>query len=879
MTTPTTVNVRLQLRADTAANWTAANPTLLANEVGLETDTKKLKVGNGSSAWNSLAYFPSIVSGGTVLGNLEIGTTGTLTFEGSTADGFETTLAVTNPTADRTITLPNQSGTVVVSGNASIVDADIAANAEIAVSKLADGSARQLLQTDAAGTGVEWTSNVDIPGTLDVTGAATFDGAVTVAGDLTVNGTTTNINTQNLVVEDKNIILGDVATPTDVTADGGGITLKGATDKTINWVDATDAWTSSERFSVPLGSAASPSLTFTGDENTGIYSPGADQVAISTNGTGRLFVNSDGTVSVGNALTFSGATSLGLRASTNTAVGNLLVLQKSNDGTNPANIAFCKSRGTASSPTAVLSEDVSAAFFGLAFDGTTYQSIGGIKYVVQGIAGTNDVSGYITLDTRPSGVGAFTQERLRITSDGKVGVGTSAPDNPLHVVGAASTTFTNNPIVLKLTSSNTFAAGVGGGISFTGKYNSGGAFADLAFISGIKENATDGDYAGALVLGTRPNGSGGGSMERLRITSGGNVGIGTTSPATPLEVSGTSAQIRVIDSAVDMRVLPLAGGQAGIFGTASNHSLVLWTNSTERARITSSGQLLVGTSSARGDHVFQIEGSNYELSSPRFTRFGDNAVSPGVVLAKTRGTTAGSNTIVNAEDRLGRLEFQGTDGTATRTAALIDVFVDGTPGTNDMPGRLVFSTTADGASSPTERMRITNGGSIYFGVTSDPSGTVGGSAFLVAGSDRKILRLATTTTAAVGLAEFYNANGSVGAIATSGTSTSFNTSSDYRLKENVTAVTDGITRLQQLKPSRFNFIADPAKTVDGFLAHEVQSVVPEAITGEKDAVDDDGNPIYQGIDQSKLVPLLTAALQEALAEIESLKARVTALEP
>ena len=154
-------------RRDTAANWTSVNPVLLANELGLESDTKKFKIGNGSSTWGSLAYFPSIVSGGTVLGNLEIGTTGTLTFEGSTADGFETTLGVVDPTADRTILLPNQSGTVVVGGNASITNADIAANAEIAVSKLADGAARQVLQTDAAGTGVEWTDNVDIPGTLD----------------------------------------------------------------------------------------------------------------------------------------------------------------------------------------------------------------------------------------------------------------------------------------------------------------------------------------------------------------------------------------------------------------------------------------------------------------------------------------------------------------------------------------------------------------------------------------------------------------------------------------------------------------------------------------------------------------------------------------
>ena len=130
MTTPTTLQVQLQLRSDTAANWTSVNPILLAGELGRETDTGKIKIGDGSTVWASLAYQP--------FGGL-------------------------------------------------ITDANIAANAEIAVSKLADGAARQLLQTDAAGTGVEWTDNVDVPGTLDVTGTGTFDGNVTIAGDLTLN--------------------------------------------------------------------------------------------------------------------------------------------------------------------------------------------------------------------------------------------------------------------------------------------------------------------------------------------------------------------------------------------------------------------------------------------------------------------------------------------------------------------------------------------------------------------------------------------------------------------------------------------------------------------------------------------------------------------
>jgi hypothetical protein len=149
---------------------------------------------------------------------------------------------------------------------------------------------------------------------------------------------------------------------------------------------------------------------------------------------------------------------------------------------------------------------------------------------------------------------------------------------------------------------------------------------------------------------------------------------------------------------------------------------------------------------------------------------------------------------------------------------------------------------------------------------------------------------------------FANPNGNVGDIRTNGSATSYVTSSDYRLKENVEYDWDATTRLKQLRPSRFNFIADADTTVDGFLAHEVQDIVPEAISGVKDemkeeeyevtpaVLDEDGNvvteavmgtrevPEYQGIDQSKLVPLLTKALQEQQTLIESLEARITALE-
>jgi hypothetical protein len=118
----------------------------------------------------------------------------------------------------------------------------------------------------------------------------------------------------------------------------------------------------------------------------------------------------------------------------------------------------------------------------------------------------------------------------------------------------------------------------------------------------------------------------------------------------------------------------------------------------------------------------------------------------------------------------------------------------------------------------------------------------------------------------------------VGNITITTSTVSINSTSDYRAKENVVDIADGISRLKELKPYRFNFIRDPSTTVDGFFAHEVSPLVPEAVCGEKDAVDEDGNPDYQGIDQSKLVPLLTAALQEAVAKIEALEARVATLE-
>ena len=182
--------------------------------------------------------------------------------------------------------------------------------------------------------------------------------------------------------------------------------------------------------------------------------------------------------------------------------------------------------------------------------------------------------------------------------------------------------------------------------------------------------------------------------------------------------------------------------------------------------------------------------------------------------------------------------------------------------------------------------RGNDGGSIINALYLDMSdgGTAKFNSSVLIGQTSGSAQLEVTATSAENVAEWRNynndgrgfafqnsSNSTVGGITWNASSTSFNTSSDHRLKENVDYTFDATTRLKQLKPARFNFIADADTTVDGFLAHEVQSVVPEAISGTHNEVDDDGNAVMQGIDQSKLVPLLVKTIQE-------LEARITALE-
>jgi hypothetical protein len=363
---------RMQQRRGTASQWTSANPVLNAGEMGWESDTNKFKIGDGTNHWANIDYFADINS--TV--NPAFGSS--ITFEGATANDFETTLAITDPTADRTITFPDETGTVqlrvtdvsdteigYLNGVTSAIqtqldDKSTASKTETLTNKtltspvistivnsgtltLPTSTGTIALTTDIpAGVVTEsgtqtltnktLTSpkiNEDVAVTATATELNYVDGVtsaiqtqlndkaplaapaltgdatavnLTISGNLTVNGTTTNLNSTNLVIEDKNIILADVETPTDTTADGGGITLKGATDKTFNWLDATDSWTSSEHLTLnatkELRLADTDSTHYVGFKAPGTVSankvwilPAADGTAgqaLSTDGSGNL---------------------------------------------------------------------------------------------------------------------------------------------------------------------------------------------------------------------------------------------------------------------------------------------------------------------------------------------------------------------------------------------------------------------------------------------------------------------------------------------------------------------------------------------------------------------------------------------------------------
>jgi hypothetical protein len=851
--------------------------------------------------------------------------------------------------------------------------------------------------------------NPTFTGNITVTGTISGDvirGGTTVSG-ATVTGTTANFVSGVFTTQ----ISGATVTGTTASFTSGVFTNISGTTATIT------------SGIIASGTAAAPSLAILADLDTGLFSPGANELAVATNGTGRLFVDASGNVKIGStdnstvattyvAIGNPGITPGGIQLWSTTAGnsyiqfgdgtsatdqyrGYLGYVHSSDSlvfGTSTAERLRITSAGLVGVGTSAPSKKFEVANGDVRLsDGYTiswgddawriFRNGSQLRFDANGTqaltidssqrVGIGTSSPDANLDVRGSNASILisdsgrtqywriqnnetndalvfnandTSERMRIDSSGRVGIGTTSPGNLLHVSGTGTvcqlaSSNNNNLINLKgngatngvwlgTTSSDDFvissgasvteraridssgrlgigtsspstplevAGAVGSGVIsdylslyYPQSYGGGGSGPRMLFkandIAGTKSTYagiwsllhanTVGAHSGKLVFGTT---SGGNLVERLRIDESGNVGIGTSSPSTILHVASTAPYIRIQDTDSSTGVTAQGGfemydsdgdrlfylanessssSDVSLFNNAGG-ALKFGTSGSERGQFDSSGRLLVGTSTGYGFTTAVFAGNGA----------GDGPTGPGTI-ALSRGIAAPSLSSGNA---LGHINF--TDNAGAKFAS-IDGFTDATPGSGDYPGRLQFSVTADGASSPTERMRISRTGDLL-SLNSD-NGIVSRSTLSAGTANTVFIGQHSAASIISGTNCFYIfTNGNV-----VNTNNSYGAISDLKLKENIIDANSQWDDLKALQVRNYNFKEGQTHTQIGLVAQEAELVSPGLVTESPDR-DEDGNDlgtVTKSVNYSVLYMKAVKALQEAMERIETLEAKVAALE-
>ncbi len=549
-----------------------------------------------------------------------------------------------------------------------------------------------------------------------------------------------------------------------------------------------------------------------------------------------------------------------------------------------------------------------------------YAGISGVYDTTSSGLNSGSWGGQLRFFVNRGGAAAQFENVMTLTGGANVGIGTNSPEAKLHVSGEvlAGVADTANSAYYGLLAHRALGSGLGGyGMHF-----------ESGFENPIIWGYNNGDNGGKIRFATMTSSSdrtlGNGLTDRMVIETGtGNVGIGTSSPDSKLVVGNNSTYHTLKVQGINANLAATlkfkhhgGGGRTGVTpewnisrgsdqtsfnngvtaGNATVGGLAFWHNTVgggnvDALRLKDDGNAIFGYSVGIGStnpigsaqRLYIDHPAGYQTSLPTVKIRRANNVGGGSAIPEIALDVSVPSTYNNATEVYGIKTYAAHNLTGTGCFA---IYAEVERGNSDNHHAGFFRgghSDTNGISKPkvvyidqTTNVGASNTGySIGCYIKQDDYTK---NEFMWWDTDY-------SGTQTMNALRIFRNGSQIGGITTTTSSTSYNTSSDYRLKENVTDVTDGITRLKQLAPKRFNFIAEPDTTVDGFIAHEAQAVVPEAVTGTQDALDVEGNPDYQGIDQSKLVPLLTAALQEAIAKIEdletemvSVKSRIEALE-